>query len=199
MSTSRLSETQLGEYIDQAYLSHPYHQAKHAERLESLYGVNSIYPLFGKGEPTSANIIEHLKKREPDYKESPYVEKGQAATPRVNIPWNQGTRNSAGQLYDASLVGKSIQIASPDDVREFDPRFLHGSQPSVTSPGVLHYMNQGQNGPLYADQHDVGNQFPFVYVHPPTGELRLLGGHHRATSALLKGEPLVARYAIGDY
>lgn len=199
MSTHRLSQTQLGEYIEQAYLLNPQHQATHAKRLESLYGANSIYPIFGKGEKTDEKIIAHIRKREPDYQESPYVREGQYATPKASIPWGQGTRNTAGQQYDHSLVGRTVEIASPEDIAEFDPRYLHGTQPSITAPGVLHYLEGGQNSPLYADQHNIGNQYPFVYIHRPTGEMRLLGGHHRATSALLKGEPLVARYAIGDY
>lgn len=199
MSTRRLNEAQLGEYIEQAYLKNPYHQSKFADRLESMYGANSLYPLFGKGRKTEQSIIDYQRKTNPGYQESPYVREGNPASQKSPIPWNEASRNKAGFRYDPSLVHRTIQIASSDDIAEFDPRYLHGSQPSVTSSGVLHYLEQGQSGPLHADQHDIGNQYPFVYIHPPTGELRLLGGHHRAASALLKGEPLVARYAIGDY
>ena len=199
MSTSRLSQSQLGEYIDMAYLSHPYHQANYAKRLESLHGANSLYPLFGKSKPRDAATIAHLRKNDPSYEESSYLIEGLTSTPKAPIPWNQASRNSAGFRYDPSLVQRTIGIASPDDLAEFDPRYLHGSQPSVTSEGVHHYLQNSQKGPLFADQHDIGNQYPFVYIHNPSGEMRLIGGHHRAASALLKGEPVVARYAIGDY
>lgn len=198
MTTNRLSQSQLGEYIDMAYLSHPYHQANYAKRLERLHGADSLYPIFGQSEPRDAATIAHLRKRNPDYEESPYLREGLTSTPTAPIPWNQASRNDVGFRYDPSLVQRTIGIASPDSLAEFDPRYLHGSQPSVTSEGVHHYL-QNSNGPLYADQHDIGNQYPFVYIHNPSGEMRLIGGHHRATSALLKGKPFVARYAIGDY
>jgi hypothetical protein len=200
MSTNRLSETQLGEYIDMAYLSHPYHQANYAKRLENLFGSKSIYPLFGQGKPTSPAELDYSRRRNPDYEESPWVREGQPASLKTGIPWSQSTKNKGGFSYDPSLVSRVIHDKpSVDNLREFDPRFLSGSQPSVTSSGVLHYLEHGQHGDLHADHEDVGNQTPFVYIHPHTGELRLLGGHHRATAALIKGEPLRAKFVVGDY
>lgn len=200
MSTSRLSESQLGEYIDMAYLSHPYHQANYAKRLEHLFGANSIYPLFGQGKPISPAELAHARKRNPDYEESKWVREGHPSSLTAGIPWAQSSKNKGGFSYDPSLVQRTIhEKPSPDNMREFDPRFLHGSQPAVTSSGVLHYLEHGHLGDLHADQNDVGNQYPFVYIHPHTGELRLIGGHHRATSALIKGESLKARFVVGDY
>lgn len=199
MSTQRLSESQLGEYVDMAYLQNPYHQSHAAERLTKLFGSHNLQGIFGRGKPMRSEVIEHIRKRNPAFTPSPYLMNNPPASDKASIPWSQTGRNKAGQYYDHGLVGRTIHLADPADIREFDPRYLHGTQPSVTSSGVIHYMEKGQAGPLYADRHDVGNDVPFVYVHSGTGQLRLLGGHHRATSALLKGEPLVARFAVGDY
>lgn len=199
MSIQRLSPAQMGEYLDMAYLKNPYHQSNRAPQLERHFGSDTLYGIFGKGQPEKPEIIEHLRKRNPSYQPSRYLAEANTASSKASIPWGQASRNKAGFRYDPTLVKDTIYRADMKDIAEFDPRYLHGSQPSVTSSGVLHYLEQGQSGPLYADEHDVGNQFPFVYIHEGTGEMRLLGGHHRAASALLKGQPLVARYAIGDY
>lgn len=198
MTTNRLSQAQLGEYIDMAYVGNPHFQLSQLHKIQSLHGVNSIYPMFGRG-VSDPKTDEYLARKYPNRVVSPYLSEGPPLHSKTGIPWEQAGKNKSGLTYDHSLVKRTIAIASNEDIAEFDPRYLHGTQPSVTSPGVLHYLEKGQNSPLYADQHQEGNQFPFVYIHGGTGQMRLLGGHHRATSALLKGEPLVARYAIGDY
>lgn len=200
MSTSRLSEAQLGEYIDQAYSSNPYHQANYADRLEKLFGANSIYPIFGQGKPMDTATLEHIRKREPDYDVGAYLKEGMPLHDKATIPWNKASRNKAGLDYDPTLVKDTLVRNSDADIyTKFDPRYLHGTQPSVTAPGVMHYLEHGQYGDLFADKDQMGNRLPFVYIHSGTGELRLLGGHHRAASALLKGEPLTARFAVGEY
>ena len=193
-----LSGGQFGEYIDKAYLSNPFHQQSRAPRLDRLYGSDDVHALFGKGKPYDPAVLAHHRKRDPDFQIPPYHE-FEVTTPTAPPPWNEATRNASGNRYDASLVNRTIQIADMKDIAEFDPRYLHASQPKITSAGVRHYLQHGQSGPLYADQQQIGNQFPFVYIHQGTGEHRLIGGHHRATAALLKGEPLVARFAVGDY
>jgi hypothetical protein len=189
----------MGEYLDLAYLKNPSHQSDRAPRLERHFGSDTLYGIFGKGAPPNPKIIEHIRKRDPNYQPSRYLAEADTASSKAAIPWSPASRNTAGLRYDPTLVKDTIYRADIKDIAEFDPRYLHGSQPSITSSGVLHYLEKGQSGPLNADADDIGNQFPFVYIHQGTGEMRLVGGHHRATSALLKGEPLVARYAIGDY
>lgn len=197
MSTHRLSPSQMGEYLDMAYLKNP-HYSDATSRIQRAHGSNSLYSIFGKGPEYDPKIIAHMQKRDPNWSLSPYLSH-EPASPKAAIPWQQASRNSAGQQYDHGQVARAVAIASDEDIAEFDPRYLHGSQPSVKSEGVLHYLEHGQSGPLFADKEDIGNQMPFVYIHQGTGQMRLLGGHHRATSALLKAEPLVARYALGDY
>lgn len=181
-----------------AYLSNPYYQSHAGSRISRLHGSDDPWALFGRGKEYPQSMISYKKSNDPDWS-IPRYEEHDFASASSSIPWSQSSRNKAGFRYDPSAVNRTIQIADSSSIREFDPRYLHGTQPSVTSPGVLHYLQMGQSGPLYADKDQIGNQFPFVYIHSGTGEHRLIGGHHRATAALLKGEPLVARYTVGDY
>ena len=59
-----------------------------------------------------------------------------------------------------------------------------------------------EHGQTFADQHNIGNRYPFVYSRTREGgevDHLLLAGHHRAASALLKGEPLMARHVEGGW
>lgn len=198
MSLYRLSQSQLGEYLDMAYHSNPHFQKNFAPRLEKLHGADDLTAMFGKGKPYPESMKTYKLSKDPNWT-IPKYEEFEPASPTTTIPWDQSTPNKAGQRYDAGLVHRTIALEDDKSIGHFDPRYLHGVQPSVTAPGVLHYLQHGQARNLYADKADVGNQFPFVYIHSGTGEHRLLGGHHRAASALLKNELLVARFAVGDY
>jgi hypothetical protein len=54
-----------------------------------------------------------------------------------------------------------------------------------------------EQGTTYADHHDPGNADPVVLVRERDGAHLLLAGHHRATAALLRGVPLLARVVGG--
>jgi hypothetical protein len=106
--------------------------------------------------------------------------------------------------YDQELVTKTL--SAPPQLRSFDPRTLSATQPSVTRAGVAHYMQGGEyerSGQTFADQGQAGNQYPFIYSRKECADCpethMILAGHHRATSALLRGEQLHALHAEGGY
>jgi len=65
--------------------------------------------------------------------------------------------------------------------------------------GVVHYLGTvfREQGTTYADHNDPGNADPVVLVRERDGAHLLLAGHHRATAALLRGVPLLARLVGG--
>lgn len=202
MGTGHFSDGQMGEYLEMAYHKNPYFKSNYEPYIQKLHKANDIYALFKKGPPMSGADLAYERRKRKDPLWTP--ESGgmlHTASPTTTIPWGQATRNKVGLRYDPTLVNRTIQLGGTESLREFDPRYLHGSQPSVTASGVGHYLSSEaeQTGALYADHSDIGNQYPFVYIHSGTGQHRLIGGHHRAAAALLKGKPLLARFAIGDY
>lgn len=79
-------------------------------------------------------------------------------------------------------------------VQDLDPRELVATQDSVRSDALSHYLSDDytKKGRLFDNTRDDSNNTPVV-----VGLMRrkfLLSGHHRATAALLNGEPLQARY-----
>jgi hypothetical protein len=117
--------------------------------------------------------------------------------PKTVAPWPSAGRTKTGPGYDRAAVQAALQ--NPDHpVRHVDPRYLHASQPWVTRAGVDYYMTPEyeRTGETFADQNDPGNQRPVV-VRDVAGRNRLLSGHHRAVSALLKGKQFRALY-VGD-
>lgn len=117
--------------------------------------------------------------------------------PVTPAPWPRASRSKKLRDYDADVVGKAIREGKLSKV---DPRDLRSTQPSVTAPGVKHYMN-GEAG-LYADADRPTNRHPVVYVRRnPDGSVEklLLSGHHRATAALLAGRELDAIVAEGGW
>lgn len=120
-------------------------------------------------------------------------------SPIVPAPWQDRPRWKKYPTYDQEAVTEVLQ--RPPVLEEMDPRNLHASQPSVTLPGVNYYMDDPtywKTGETYADRGNVGNRFPVVYSDV-RGRNILLSGHHRATAALLRGEPLVARRVRGRF
>ena len=81
-------------------------------------------------------------------------------------------------------------------LQEIDPRGLMATQQFVTHGGMYHYLND-TTGSLYADQFQASNQFPAIFEDADTGERRILTGHHRATAALIQGNPVLARLVRG--
>lgn len=167
------------------------------QKLNSLHGSNDIHALFGNlGEdPTFNAVNEHIKKRTgsvPPEREA-YRYATQAKT---TVPWDRFAKSKEGAGYDKELVDRTINRPRNENVEEFDPRLLTANQPHILSAGVRHYMTNQPS--LYADKENVGNQLPFVYVKKDTGQGIILAGHHRATAALLKGQPLRARTVQGE-
>ena len=167
------------------------------EKVNKVFGTRDIHNLFGNlGEdPNFEKINEHMIKRlgalPPDREQYRYM-----TAPTAPVPWERAARSKEKPLYDAELVGRTIQKSRNEDIAEFDPRQLSANQPAITSSGVRHYLNN-ESG-LFADKGDVGNQSPFVYVKRDTGQGIILAGHHRAAAALLRGKPLRARGGIGE-
>jgi len=121
--------------------------------------------------------------------------------PKTTTPWPRASRRKDVQDYDKDLVRRTLEtpLRGAHDLYEVDPRHLHASQPWITHQGVAHYMkgDYEKTGRTFADQHDVGNQYPFVYSRH--GQHVLLSGHHRAAAALLQGRSLRARYVEGGW
>jgi hypothetical protein len=191
MAREHISDAQLGEYYDMAYDLN----SDRSQRINKIFGSNTIFSMFTKG-PESPLYERYMKPRVEQHGWDPEEYKYEVGL-KSPIPWDSAPRYKDRPAFDQSKVSEELSRPTMN-VREFDPRFFHGSQPSVTSPGVRHYLEKGAGGPTYADPDNVGNNMPFVYVHRGTGTMRLLGGHHRASSALIKGKPLVARYTVGD-
>jgi hypothetical protein len=121
---------------------------------------------------------------------------GQA--PKSVIPFPSAGKSKANPLYDQQAVTAELNRPHPRTV-DIDPRLLSASQPHVVRAGVEHYMGEKyeETGRTFADQHNVGNQFPFVVTkaHPTLGhEHVIISGHHRAAAALLRGRRLTTRW-----
>lgn len=192
MAREHLSDAQLGEIYEQ-------HAGLVTPRAQRAYGTNSIYGLFSKqGENP---LFERYGKPAAIQRGVDPEEYRYSIADKDLIPWERATMGTRSRPipYEKGLVHAELErpIRSAN-VREFDPRHVLGSQPSIVAHITRHYLEGGRNAPIHSDQENVGNQMPFVYVHRNTGELRLLTGHHRASAALLRGEPLVARYTIGE-
>jgi len=91
-------------------------------------------------------------------------------------------------------------VHAPPVLVEVDPRLLRATQGGLDREGVVHYLGTvfHERGITYADHHDPGNADPVVLVRERDGAHLLLAGHHRATAALLRGVPLLARVVGGD-
>jgi hypothetical protein len=131
----------------------------------------------------------------------------EGTSPVVAAPWPRAARSKKLKDYDENIVGRAIRGGKTEQI---DPQILSATQPSVTAPGVRHYIESGPGGPLYAnadkrplyaDADKSANQNPVVYIRTSGGKTEhiLLSGHHRATAALLKGEKLTAVVARGGF
>jgi hypothetical protein len=115
---------------------------------------------------------------------------------KVTAPFPSAGRSKKLKDYDQGKVNSALETAHVEDI---DTRGLKASQPWVTGGGVSHYMGEGgkhyqETGETYADQASAGNKYPVIYHRSNPGESTnariILSGHHRATAAHLKGEPL---------
>jgi hypothetical protein len=117
--------------------------------------------------------------------------------PKAGTPWPSGGRRKGEPRWDQEAVTAELN-REPRTV-DIDPRILSAGQPHVTRAGVEHYMSGKfeETGQTFADQHNVGNQFPFVVTKPRSAgghEHLIISGHHRATAALLQGRKLTTRW-----
>lgn len=113
---------------------------------------------------------------------------------KVVAPFPSAGRRKDRKDFDQSKVTAALN--APPALEDIDTRGLKASQPWVTGGGVSHYMGPEyqRSGETYADQHNPGNKYPVIYHRSNPGESTnariILSGHHRATAAHLKGEPL---------
>lgn len=130
------------------------------------------------------------------------------ASPVRGTPWPRAARSKSRQDYDPDTVHAAL--AQPTQLQQVDPRGLQSTQPSVTAPGVKHYIDNPQwhqTGETYADQGVPSNRNPIVYrrheTWPPVEGGRvdsmLLSGHHRAAAALVTGRELPAVVVDGPW
>ena len=88
--------------------------------------------------------------------------------------------------------------AHPEDI---DPRTLMASQQGITKRGLDFYMRPDneyeRTGRPFADEQQAGNRVPVVYENEHLGVRIIRSGHHRATAALLRGQPLRALVVQG--
>jgi hypothetical protein len=106
-------------------------------------------------------------------------------------PFRPASRRKDEQLFDRDVVAEAL--SGRTRLREIDPRVLHSTQRGITRDGVDYYLGDefSKTGATYADQNNPGNRHPVLYRHERSGQWLILGGHHRATAALIKGEPLL--------
>lgn len=127
-------------------------------------------------------------------------EDGTAASTGVPFPKQARTSNRLA-YFDHGAIEHAV---ADRKLTELDPRSLMSGQPSITHQGMRYYMDgeYEKTGRTFAD-HGAGNAFPVVYesTHPDFGypERTLMTGHHRATAALLRGEPLRAVHVKAPY
>lgn len=116
-------------------------------------------------------------------------------------------RRKQRSLYDRDLIASKMQewskMSDKDrnaSLEEIDPRELYSKQPFVLRQHMEYYMNDEDkdSGKPSAEKGNVGNLAPWVYRRED-GQNIILSGTHRATRALLRGEPLKARIISGPW
>lgn len=124
------------------------------------------------------------------------------SAPTAGPPFPHSARSSNRRAYfNHGAIEHAMQER---ELTEVDPRTLMKSQSHILHAGVQHYMGDQyeKTGETYASPEG-GNRFPVVYEahHPQFGNIQrtILGGHHRATSALLRGVPLRAVLVRSPY
>lgn len=117
-------------------------------------------------------------------------------SPVTPTPWPRAGRMKNRAPFDQNRVNEAL---SNPQFRDVDPAQLHSTQPNVTRAGVEYYMGDEyeRTGTTYADMDQPGNRYPMVYNRE--GVNMLLGGHHRATAALLSGKQFRANYVEGGW
>jgi hypothetical protein len=120
-------------------------------------------------------------------------------SPITPVPWPRSSQLRTRAAYDRGLLD-GLLVAAPRGLAETSPRELCATQPSVTRAGVAYYLSRAWEltRTTYADRDRIGNRIPVVYARDD-GQNLLLSGHHRASAALLRGTPLLARMIRGPW
>jgi len=122
---------------------------------------------------------------------------GSGPSPRVPfvLAGHLRTEVSGGGLRQRQKLINAV-VHAPPVLVEVDPRVLRATQGGLDRDGVVHDLGTvfHEQGTTYADHHDPD---PVVLVRDRDGAHLLLAGHHRATAALLRGVPLLARVVGG--
>jgi len=116
---------------------------------------------------------------------------------KVTLPWPVAGRPKS--LVHGVHTLTETQVASPVWLAEVDPRTLWASQPWIVREHVAYYLTGEweRTGVTSADRHLLGNRWPAIVVDH-LGRPVIRAGHHRATAALLRGRPLLARLFPSD-
>ena len=125
------------------------------------------------------------------------------AGPSPRVPFDQAGHLKA-EITGAGRVRRSEAVARVLNARprleQVDPRGLLATQGGLDREGIRHYLGTGYTrcGLTYADRDSVGNADPVILVRARDSARLILAGHHRATVALLRGQPLLARIGRED-
>jgi hypothetical protein len=116
---------------------------------------------------------------------------------RTVVPWGRAgytrdERRRLPRLARSTLVG-------PPQLADIDSTSVYASQTFVVRHHVAYYLtgNWHRTGRTAADQDQVENRYPLIYLDRRNRHV-LLGGHHRAMAALIEGRPLRARVLRTD-
>lgn len=127
---------------------------------------------------------------------------GSGPSPRV--PFEQAGHLKA-ELVGAGRARRDEALArvlrNRPHLEQVDPRGLLATQGGLDREGVRYYLGTGYPwwGLTYADRHSIGNADPVIWLRARDGARLILAGHHRATVALLRGRPLLARVVREDH
>jgi len=126
---------------------------------------------------------------------------GDGPSPRV--PFGQAGQLKA-EVTGAGRISRDAAIArvlsARPQLEQVDPRGLLATQGGPNREGIRYYLatNYTRWGLTYADRDRIGNADPVILLRARDGARLILAGHHRATVALLRGQPLLARVARED-
>lgn len=157
-------------------------------RLHNAIRKNNPSALYGEGEH-ALHALTHTQ----DYGAGGVEYHPRNTTP---VPWPQAHPHSIVRQLDPKVRGS--WGSAP--MEEVDPRSLHASQPSLTSTGLEHYFGAKDFDQLHDTTRGASNLHPIVYhLERPRQEAMnvLLSGHHRAATALMRGNPLKALVVRG--
>ena len=120
-------------------------------------------------------------------------------SPTTSVPWAQVGPTRTHRAANDELIHDAVANPERYHTIGLDPRDLHATQPGLQRAAVQHYMGADyrRTGTTFADQHQAGNQTPVVFHNLDSGKLLIQSGHHRAASALLRGDQFDALVVPG--